>query len=159
MNQSIPKGAIVLMNLRGSSNHCLSFFGVIGRSYIWAKQKLSLLGKKKKKTVPETQTLVDAHLYTPIPYKRNLHYWVGAKIHRSMEYDGKRIGFWEQSFRFYPLVISSRKGSIWFLKTQNIFFSGKWVFCTTSLNILVIPCYSSSLRLNHNYCEVYISGK
>ena len=40
-NLSIPKDAIVLMKLRGSGSHPLCYFGIIERSDIWAKQKLS----------------------------------------------------------------------------------------------------------------------
>lgn len=44
----------------------------------------------ERKTVPETQTHVDAHIYTPTPYKNSLHCWSMARIHRAMECGGKK---------------------------------------------------------------------
>lgn len=87
MNQFISKDAICIINLRG----LLCYFTVIERHYIWAEQKTISM---ERKTVWETKTHVDAHIYTPTPYKNSWHCWSVARIHRAMECGGKRNRLW-----------------------------------------------------------------
>lgn len=156
INQSIPKDAIVLMNLRGPSNHLLCCFGVIKRNYISVEQKTTFM---ERKAIQEINMNVDAHIYSPISSNNILHCQASTKIHSAMECDGERNRLWEQPLRFYHFIVFWGRAPICFPKIWNVLMENE---CFVQLNQAYLKFTVTTPvgdLISPNCCEVDISGK